>query len=45
MRDSQFYKPYEIYKKQVNVDNARAFRNLMSDSVHKQMIDSQYKGN
>lgn len=45
MRDSQFYKPYEIYKVQVNVDNRRALRGLQSDSVHKEMIDSQYKGN
>lgn len=45
MRDSQFYKPYEIYKKQVNVDNNRALRGLQTDTIHKQMIDSQYKGN
>lgn len=44
MRDSQFYKPYEIYKTQVNVDNRRALHGLQSDSVHKEMIDSQYRG-
>ena len=45
MKDSQFYKPYEIYKKQVNVDNNRVLRGLQTDSVHRQMIDLQYKGN
>lgn len=44
MRDSQFYKPYEIYKKQVNVDNIRVLRGLQSDTVHREMVDSQYKG-
>jgi hypothetical protein len=44
MRDAQFYKPYEIYKKQVNVDNTRVLRGLQSDSVHRAMVDSQYKG-
>lgn len=41
--DVAFYAPKEIYKNQVNVDNARALRQLSSDKLHQQMVDSQYK--
>ena len=45
LRDAPFYKPESIYKNQTTVDNARVFRGLSggSDSLHKQMVDSQYK--
>ena len=42
LRDAAFYKPYEIYKGQVNVDNARALRQLSSDRLHQEMINQQY---
>ena len=42
LRDGAFYKPYEVYKGQVNVDNARALRQLSSDRLHQQLIDQQY---
>jgi hypothetical protein len=41
--DVAFYALKEIYKNQVNVDNARALRQLSSDRLHQQMVDSQYK--
>lgn len=43
LRDAAFYKPYEIYKGQVNVDNARALRQLSSDRLHQEMINQQYQ--
>ena len=42
MRDVAFYAPKEVYKNQRNVDNARALRQLMSDSKHKEMVEMQY---
>lgn len=42
LRDGEMYKPYEVYKNQVNVDNARALRQLSSDRLHNQMVDQQY---
>lgn len=44
LRDSQFYEPKEIYKGQVNVDNARAQRALngASDGLHQRLIEQQY---
>jgi hypothetical protein len=41
--DVAFYAPKEIYKNQVNVDNARVLRGLGSDRLHQQMIEMQYK--
>jgi hypothetical protein len=44
----QFYKPYQIYGGQVNVDNKNISRRLLggSDRVHQDMVDSQYnRGN
>ena len=46
--DGVAYKPFAIYKGQVNVDNKRLSRGLMgpSDSLHNAMVDSQYnRGN
>jgi hypothetical protein len=43
MPDVAFYAPREIYRNQVNVDNARLLRGLGSDRLHQQMIDLQYK--
>lgn len=40
--DAQFYSPREIYRGQVNVDNARALRQLGTDRLHKEMVDQQY---
>jgi hypothetical protein len=44
MPDVAFYAPKEIYKNQVNVDNARLLRGLGSDRLHREMVDQQYKG-
>jgi hypothetical protein len=41
--DVAFYAPKEIYKNQVNVDNARALRGLGSDRLHQEMVNQQYK--
>lgn len=43
LRDGNFYKPYEVYRGQVNVDNQRALRQLSSDRLHREMVDQQYK--
>jgi len=43
MPDASFYAPREIYRNQVNVDNARVLRQLSSDRLHQQLIDMQYK--
>jgi hypothetical protein len=43
LKDGQLYKPDEIYKNQVTVDNVRALRQLSSDRLHKQMVDQQYQ--
>jgi hypothetical protein len=43
MPDVAFYAPKEIYRNQVNVDNARVLRQLSSDRLHQQLIDLQYK--
>lgn len=45
LRDAQFYAPREIYRGQVNVDNARAGRllNGASDRLHRDMVDQQYR--
>jgi len=41
--DVAFYAPREIYKNQVNVDNARLLRGLGSDRLHQEMVNQQYK--
>ena len=43
LRDTAFYEPKEIYKGQRVVDNAQVLRQMSSDSLHKRMVDSQYK--
>ena len=45
--DGVGYKPFEIYKQQRTVDNARLVRGLTgaSDVLHEQMVASQYPGN
>ena len=43
IRDSVFYEPKEVYRGQVVVDNVRALRQMSSDRLHKEMVDSQYK--
>lgn len=43
LKDIAFYKPEEVYKNQVNVDNARALRQLSSDRLHNEMVEQQYK--
>jgi hypothetical protein len=47
MPDGVGYKPFEIYKKQRNVDNARLVRGLTgaSDALHEQMVNAQYTRN
>ncbi len=44
MIDKPFYKPEQIYKGQVNVDNRNLGRNLFgpSDKLHDDLINSQY---
>ena len=42
LRDVAFYAPKEVYKNQRNVDNARALRQLSSDSKHREMVEMQY---
>lgn len=44
MPDVAFYAPKEIYKNQVNVDNARLLRSLSSDRLHQELVNQQYKG-
>ena len=41
--DVAFYAPREIYRNQVNVDNARLLRGLGSDRLHQEMVNQQYK--
>ncbi len=43
MPDVAFYAPKEIYKNQVNVDNARVLRQLSSDRLHQELVNLQYK--
>ena len=43
LKDAAFYEPREVYKGQTVVDNVRALRQMGSDSLHKAMVDSQYK--
>ena len=43
MQDAAFYAVRDIYPKQVNVDNARALRQLSSDRLHQEMVNQQYR--
>lgn len=45
LKDSAFYKSFEVYKDKNNVDNNRALRGLYgpSENRHQQLINSQYK--
>jgi hypothetical protein len=43
MPDVAFYTPKEIYKNQINVDNARVLRQLSSDKLHQDLVNLQYK--
>ena len=43
MPDASFYAPREIYRNQVNVDNARVLRQLSSDRLHQDLVNLQYK--
>ena len=45
LKDASFYEPKEVYKNQRTVDNERVLRGLTrgSDSLHQQLVDSQYK--
>jgi hypothetical protein len=45
LKDTPFYKSFEIYKGKENVDNTRVLRGLYgpSENRHQQLIDQQYK--
>jgi len=45
LKDTPFYKPFEIYKGKENVDNTRVLRGLYgpSENRHQQLINQQYK--
>ena len=43
LADAVFYAPKEIYRNQVNVDNARVLRQLSSDKLHQDLVNLQYK--
>ena len=45
--DGVGYKPFTVYRGQVNVDNRRLGMGLYgpSDKLHNELVDSQYKGN
>lgn len=43
IKDVSFYAPREIYPKQNTVDNVRALRQMSSDTLHRQMVEQQYK--
>jgi hypothetical protein len=43
LKDPVFYRPYDVYRNQVNVDNVRALRQLSSDRLHNQMVEQQYR--
>lgn len=45
LKDVSFYEPKDIYRNQRVIDNQRALRQLSSDSLHKQLVDQQYRGN
>jgi len=43
LRDTAFYEPKEVYKGQKVIDNVQVLRQMSSDSLHKRMVDMQYK--
>ena len=43
IKDSTFYPPKEVYRNQKVVDNVMVLRQMSSDRLHKEMVDSQYK--
>jgi hypothetical protein len=43
LRDAAFYEPKEVYKNQKVIDNVQVLRQMSSDSLHKKMVDMQYK--
>jgi len=43
LKDSAFYEPKEVYRGQKVIDNVQVLRQMSSDSLHKQMVDMQYK--
>lgn len=45
LNDAPFYKPYQVYKNQVNVDNRKSLMQLQGAGglVYEQMINQQYK--
>lgn len=43
LKDAAFYAPKEVYRNQRNVDNARALRQMMSDTKHREMVEQQYR--
>jgi hypothetical protein len=43
LKDTAFYEPKEVYRGQTIIDNVRALRQMGSDRLHKEMVDSQYK--
>lgn len=43
LKDAAFYAPKEVYRNQRTVDNARALRQMMSDSKHQEMVNQQYR--
>lgn len=47
MPDGIGYKPFTVYNNQVNVDNRRLGRGLFgpTDTLHNELVESQYKGN
>jgi hypothetical protein len=43
IKDSPFYEVKEVYKNQKIIDNVRVLRQMSSDKLHQQLINSQYK--
>lgn len=43
IKDSTFYPPKEVYRNQKVVDNVMVLRQMSSDKLHQDMVDSQYK--
>ena len=43
LKDTAFYEPKEVYKNQKVIDNVQVLRQMSSDSLHKRMVDMQYK--
>ena len=43
IKDSTFYPPKEVYRNQKVIDNVMVLRQMSSDRLHQEMVDSQYK--